>query len=122
MRELLIHEPTIFLNIVDATGDLFDSDSKARIFCMRNKLRGNAITWYQNQEVTKLTWREWKDELTEVYPPEQNVFTKLKDLVNYYSEPSQCLVDFYYKKLSLRVQCKLKTTSSWTSLQIPGTE
>ncbi|KAJ8931346.1 hypothetical protein NQ314_015755 [Rhamnusium bicolor] len=99
---------TQWLNSIDATGDLFDWDEKARVYCMVNKLRGNAKTWYTNQENLNISWKEWKDKLEESFPVQQCVFSKLKDLVNIERSASQSLVDFFYQKLSLGQYCKLQ--------------
>ncbi|KAJ8983227.1 hypothetical protein NQ317_005316 [Molorchus minor] len=98
----------LWLNSIDATGDLFGWDERARIYCMINKLRGNAKTWYSNQESVHLSWKEWKNKLQESFPEQQCVFRKLKDLVNNERNESQNLIDFFYQKLSLGQYCKLQ--------------
>lgn len=46
--------------------------------------------------------------MREAFPVEENIFAKLKEFVNRYRESSQSLVDFYYNKLMLGHQCKMK--------------
>lgn len=96
-----------WLHAIDSTGDLFGWDEKARIFCMSNKLGGNARHWYNNQETINLTWHQWKRKLVNAFPPQARVFMKLKELVNVERERNQNLVDFYYRKLCLGQSCKL---------------
>uniref|UniRef100_V5GJH5 Retrotransposon gag domain-containing protein n=1 Tax=Anoplophora glabripennis TaxID=217634 RepID=V5GJH5_ANOGL len=97
-----------WINNIDTTGDMFEWDEKARVYCMVNKLKGNARTWYLNQDNTKLSWEEWKKKLKNAFPPQQCVFGKLRELVNVQREPSQNLVDFYYQKVALGQYCKLE--------------
>jgi hypothetical protein len=96
-----------WIHTINATGDVFGWDDKARIFCMTNKLRGNAKSWYTNQDKLDLSWKQWKKNLIEAFPPQQGVFDKLKELVNVQREKHQSLVDFYYRKLGLGHACKL---------------
>ncbi|KAH0811943.1 hypothetical protein GEV33_010848 [Tenebrio molitor] len=96
-----------WIHTINATGDVFGWDDKARIFCMTNKLRGNAKSWYNNQDKLDLSWKQWKKNLIEAFPPQQGVFDKLKELVNVQREKHQSLVDFYYRKLGLGHACKL---------------
>lgn len=96
-----------WLHAIESTGDVFDWDDKARIFCMSNKLRGNAKHWYNNQETFNLSWRQWKQKLLQAFPSQAGVFSKLKELVNTERDKNQNLVDFYYRKLSLGQSCKL---------------
>jgi hypothetical protein len=46
-----------WIHTINATGDVFGWDDKARIFCMTNKLRGNAKSWYNNQDKLDLSWK-----------------------------------------------------------------
>jgi hypothetical protein len=96
-----------WIHTINASGDVFGWDDKARIFCMANKLRGNAKSWYNNQDNLNLSWKQWKTKLIEAFPPQQGVFDKLKELVNVQREEHQSLVDFYYRKLALGHACKL---------------
>jgi hypothetical protein len=82
-----------WIHTINATGDVFGWDDKARIFCMTNKLRGNAKSWYNNQDKLDLSWKQWKKNLIEAFPPQQGVFDKLKELVNVQREKHQSLVD-----------------------------
>lgn len=96
-----------WLHTINSTGDIFGWDEKARIFCMVNKLKGNAKSWYNNQVDLKLSWKEWKKKLLAAFPSLTGIYFKLKDFVNNERPRNQNPVDFYYKKLSLGQSCKL---------------
>lgn len=107
-----------WLHTIDATGDVFDWDEKART-CMANKLGSNAKSRYnkkerkKRKENLKLSWKESRVNLLGAFASQQGVFSKLEELVNTQREKHQRLVDFYYKKL-LSKNCNLKTVSQLT--------
>jgi hypothetical protein len=64
-----------WIHTINATGDVFGWDDKARIFCMTNKLRGNAKSWYNNQDKLDLSWKQWKKNLIEAFLPNKVCLT-----------------------------------------------
>lgn len=97
-----------WLHSIESTGDLFEWDEKAKIFCMANRLAGHAKHWYNNQEELNISWSEWKFKLLNAFPSHTSYYSKLKELVNDFRDKDRNLIDFFYKKLSLGHSCNLQ--------------
>lgn len=96
-----------WLQRIDAIGDLYDWDDRARIFCMTGKLTGNAKSWYECQSEFGFTWAEWKEKLITAFPTGICIAAKLREFVTVERKQDQDLIAFYYYKLRLGQNCEL---------------
>lgn len=97
-----------WLTKIDAIGDLYHWDSRAKIFAMIGKLSGNAKLWFECQsEMHSSDWNEWKEKLVRAFPSCKGIATNLKEFINTERKYNENIVSFYYSKLKLGKHCEL---------------
>lgn len=77
------------------------------IYHMQSRLRGSAKAWYDSLDNYLKSWEEWKRELEENFPSEQDLSVCLREIMNRNKRKDESYKDYYFDKIRLLRPCKL---------------
>lgn len=95
---------------VDTCGEMYDWDSKTKLYLALLKLKGNAKLWYEGLENALLTWEVFSIAITRQFPGEINFGKLMEEAVNYKSSPGEDLQKYCFIKLGKINKLKLDLT------------
>ncbi|KAJ8954867.1 hypothetical protein NQ314_007006 [Rhamnusium bicolor] len=72
---------------------------------MQIKLRGSAKAWFNKLDDFSCSWREWKANLRQAFPRQNDLAVSLEELVAIRKLPTEKMITYYHTKLALYGQC-----------------
>lgn len=90
---------------VDELSAVFGWTPEMTIHAALSRLDGLAKTWYQGLSSVKFSWEEWKVKLTSAFPPTQDFFQALNEMLARKKLPKETFAQYYYEKLALVTTC-----------------
>lgn len=93
---------------IDTCGEMYDWDSKTKLYLGILKLRGNAKLWHDELQNSLLTWEVFSLAIVRQFPGEESFGKLMEDAVNYKSSPGQDLQAYCFAKLGKINKLKLE--------------
>ena len=92
---------------VEMCGEMYDWDSKTKLYLAILKLKGNAKLWHDGLQSSLLTWEVFSLAMIRQFPGEENFGLLMEQAVNFKSAPGQDLQAYCFAKLGKINKLKL---------------
>lgn len=97
---------------VDELRQIFNWSENTTIYFALSKLKGLAEVWYKGLQTMKYTWDEWKHNILMAFPSARDYYGILSEMMRRKKLPHETFQKYFYEKLSLLNQCKIKGTDA----------
>lgn len=98
---------------IEKLADVFNWSSLAQVAKAGKALRGSALLWFENWEPDEgRDWKNFRSEITALYPEKKNLTEKLQRAVNFSSDHADTYCDYAREKLRLLKATKVSFTET----------
>lgn len=92
---------------VDELREIYKWSEEATTYFAMSKLRGLANVWYRSLPSLKFTWGESKEKLESAFPPKQDYYADLQEMIARRKRQEETYAKYYYEKIAMLNRCKI---------------
>lgn len=90
-----------WLNKIEQLGSIHNWTEPIKSYFMQSRLGGMAKVWHASLQNYEMSWKEWKQQLSDAFPRKTDYVELLREMLNKKKLPPDSMTQYFYSKYAL---------------------